>query len=94
VIDASEQSMGISAEEQDYLIKHPPYVRWSFTSLHRIACAAYFTSEPMESGEEFNYVSELSMLWYQEEHCMPIAQAALAKIRSIEWDSLALNFSP
>lgn len=38
--------------------------------------------------------SELSMLWYQEELCMPIVQVALDKIRSIDWDDLALNFSP
>jgi hypothetical protein len=56
-----------------------------------ITCIGMFDSSPRAGSKEM-HGSTLTIIWFQDDYAMPIADSGLQAIKAIDWDSHALDF--
>lgn len=59
--------------------------------LPSIASRAVFRAAPTPTAQPFEDVSELTIVWFQEQFGWPPDEATGAPLRAVDWDALATN---
>jgi hypothetical protein len=63
---------------------------WTPEWMPAITCIGRFESLPAKDRDM--HASALAIIWLQDDYAMPISNAALESIKSIEWASYAFDF--
>jgi len=61
-------------------------------SIPAVVCIARFRSLSPISADNGNDHSELTIVWFQSDFALPIAESALTHIRLIDWNSHAADY--
>lgn len=96
LVDARPFTLPVPAERLDAFIQeyaHPfRHTVPEPVSLGPVTCQALFASGPVPGAEDAAG-SRLALIWYQQAFAMPIDAIVLEKLRALDWDAQAVNFS-
>jgi len=62
---------------------------WTPERLPRVVCIGHFVSAPTGANLDYDWRSELTVVWFQEDYAFPLPPRVRSDFAALSWDTLA-----